>query len=210
MTKTVFNSGNEVEKEPKSIQPISELIRSRKSTYAYSFAEKQISKDIVEEIVTNALWAPTHKLTQPWRFEVLEGGHKKDLGNYMLDFYKENLTKDKFPESRYQETLEYPLNATLIAIIFQRSKRIEIPEWEEIAAVSNAVQNMWLSCTAMNLGAYWDSAPATISYCKDNLRLKDNEISLGIFYMGIPKEEEKTKYRKRLPLSKKLKWNQKQ
>lgn len=193
-----------------ALENISAAIRSRKSTYAYSFREKQIPKEIIEEIVTNALWAPTHKLTQPWRFEVLEGEHKTDLGKYMLDYYKEHLSIEKFPESRYEETLNYPKNATLVAIIFQRSKRIEIPEWEEIAAISCAVQNMWLSCTALNYGAYWATNAATIKYCEAFLDLKENEKSLGIFYMGIPNEElEETQYRKRRPLSKKLKWNYK-
>lgn len=186
------------------------LIRNRKSTYAYSFSNEAIPKEIVEEIVTNALWAPTHKLTQPWRFVVLEGAHKADLGKYMLEYYKENLPIEKFPESRYEETLNYPKNATLIAVVFQRSKRVEIPEWEEIAAVSCAVQNMWLSCTALNYGAYWATNKATIKYCEEFLELAENEKSLGIFYMGIPnKDNEETKYRKRIPLSKKLKWNYK-
>ena len=192
-------------------QEVSSLIRNRKSTYAYSFSSEVIPKEIIEEIITNAIWAPTHKLTQPWRFEVLEGAHKEGLGKYMLNYYKENLPIEKFPESRYEETLNYSKNATLIAVIFQRSKRVEIPEWEEIAAVSCAVQNMWLSCTALNYGAYWATNKATIKYCEIFLELAKNEKSFGIFYMGIPElKEEEIKYRKRIPLSKKLKWNLKQ
>lgn len=192
------------------LHPVSYWIRGRKSTYAYDFAAEEIPKALVEEIVTNGLWAPTHKKTQPWRFEVLEGKHKEDFGTYMLDYYKQNLTKEQFPESRYEETLSYPKNATLLAVVFQRSKRIKIPEWEEIAAISCAVQNMWISCSVIGLGSYWDTAPATIAYCNENLNLKDNEKSLGIFYMGIPDQEKETKeYRKRKSIDKKLIWNHK-
>ena len=194
-------------KKQKPLHPISEWIRNRKTIYAYSYTDENIPKDTIEEIITNGLWAPTHKNTQPWRFEVLEGKHKADLGEYLLNFYKEKLTLAQFPESRYQETLNYPKNATLIVIVFQRSKRIQIPEWEEIAAISSAVQNMWLSCSAMGIGSYWDSAEGTIAYCKENITLKENEKCLGIFYMGMIKDDETNTKRKRRPLIKKLKWN---
>lgn len=32
-----------------------------------------------------------------------------------------------------------------------------MPEWEETAAVSCAVQNMWLMATALGLAGYWTS-----------------------------------------------------
>ena len=35
-----------------------------------------------------------------------------------------------------------------------RDKQNRLPEWEEIAAVSMAVQNMWLTCYANNIGCY--------------------------------------------------------
>ncbi|WP_062052641.1 nitroreductase family protein [Aquimarina longa] len=203
----IEDRSNGVTKE--KLHPISRWIRSRKSTYAFSFIDKEIPLSIIEEIVTNGLWAPTHKMTQPWRFEILMGAHHKDLGQYMLDFYKKHLSKKQFPESRYQDTLEYPKNATMLAIVFQRSKNVDIPEWEEIAAISCAVQNMWLTSTARGIGCYWDTAEATIQYCNESLELAPNEKSLGILYMGYPKEELKERSRKRKLLSKKLNHNYK-
>ncbi|OED37387.1 hypothetical protein AB832_05125 [Flavobacteriaceae bacterium (ex Bugula neritina AB1)] len=197
------------ENKDNELHPVSYWIRNRKSTYAYDFIDEKIPKSLIEEIVTNGLWAPTHKMTQPWRFEVLQGKHKEDFGAYMLDYYIKHLTKEKFPESRYQETLEYPKNATLLAVIFQRNERARIPEWEEIAAISCAVQNIWITCSVMGLGGYWDTAPATIKYCKENIELKENEESLGIFYLGVPKLIDANQNRKRKPISKKLSWNTK-
>ena len=75
-------------------QEVSSLIRNRKSTYAYSFSNEVIPKEIIEEIVTNAIWAPTHKLTQPWRFEVLEGAHKEGLGKYICLLYTSPSPRD--------------------------------------------------------------------------------------------------------------------
>ncbi|MEM6829918.1 MAG: nitroreductase family protein [Bacteroidota bacterium] len=189
------------------LHPVSHWIRNRKSTYAYDFIDEEIPKSIVEEIVTNGLWAPTNKMTQPWRFEVLGGKHKVDLGPYMVAYYKRTLGEKQFPESRHESVRNYARYATLISIIFQRSKPERIVEWEEIAAISCAVQNMWLSSTAMGLGCYWDSAEATIKYCEENLTLTSNERSLGILFMGVCGDKTDSLNRKRKPLNKKLSWN---
>lgn len=191
-----------------NFEEITKVIRERKTTYAYDFSENKIGKELIEAIVSNALWAPTHKLTQPWHFVVLEGKHHEDLGNYMAEYYRELYDEEQFSNERYEETKIYAKNATLIALIFQPSKRVELPEWEEIAAISMAIQNMWLSCTTFNIGSYWDTAEATMNYGKQ-IPLKEGEKFLGIFFMGNLKDNLPNVNRKRKPLSKKLSWNNK-
>jgi len=46
-----------------------------------------------------------------------------------------------------------------------------------------AVQNMWLSCTAINLGCYWSSPKAALE-ANEFLGLGEGERCLGLFYMG--------------------------
>ena len=62
---------------------------------------------------------------------------------------------------------------------------------EEIAAVAMSVQNMWLTCSANNIGCYW-SSPKIISELNMFLKLKENQKCLGLFYIGkyddLPKE----------------------
>ena len=55
-----------------NFEELTKVIHTRKSTYAYDYSDKKIDKKTIEDIVTNALWAPTHLATQPWRFVVLE------------------------------------------------------------------------------------------------------------------------------------------
>ncbi|AUC14941.1 hypothetical protein BTO06_07235 [Tenacibaculum sp. SZ-18] len=188
-----------------NFEELSQLIKERKTTYAYDFSEQKISKETIEAVVSNALWAPTHKLTQPWRFVVLEGQHKHELGQYMADYYRKRYTEEEFSNERYETTKSYAKNATLLALVFQPSKRAQLPEWEEIAAISCAIQNMWLSCTAIKLGCYWDTAEATMEYGKC-IRLEEGERFLGIFFMGHLKADIESGNRRRKPLSKKLSW----
>jgi nitroreductase len=65
----------------------------------------------------------------------------------------------------------------------QRDPNERIPDWEEVAATAMAVQNMWLACTEMEIGAYW-SSPGIIKYMDEFFDMKDGERCLGFFYMG--------------------------
>lgn len=188
---------------------ITDVIRERRSIYPDEFLAKDIPQNIVEEILVNATWAPTHKMTEPWRFIVLQGPHQYQFGLYMANYYKnyylEKLSHSEFA-AKFKYLQEYPLKAAcMIAIILVRHPKIALPEWEEIAAVSCAVQNMALSCTAYGLGGYWCSTDAAIEYVKE-LGLAENERSLGLFIMGHFDPLAITPRKKRSPLTKKVTW----
>ena len=192
-----------------NFEELTKVIHTRKSTYAYDYSDKKIDKKTIESVVTNALWAPTHLATQPWRFVVLEGKHQLDLSQFMASYYRELYTEKQFSNERYEATKTYAKNATLIGIVFTPNKKAKLPEWEELAAISCAVQNMWLSCTTLDLGSYWDSSLATMEYGKEYVNLEKDEQFLGVFFMGHIKEDVPQVRRKRKPLSKKLSWNNK-
>ena len=92
----------------------------------------------------------------------------------------------------------------IIAICMKRDDKSSIPEWEEIAATSMAVQNMWLTCTARNIGCYW-STPKFANKLNEFLGLNKNEKCLGFFYLGMFKHEKLDRTR-RDNINKKIKW----
>ncbi|MDO5970716.1 nitroreductase [Flavivirga aquimarina] len=188
---------------------ITTIIRKRRSIFADAFIKKEIPKNTLEEILTNATWAPTHKMTEPWRFIVFKEKYLKKLGYYMSEYYKdyyaEKLSKDEAVK-KHHFLLEYPLNAAcVIGLILVRNSKINLPEWEEIAAISSAVQNMALTCTAHNLGSYWSTSQGDIDYVK-TMGLKDNEKSLGLFYIGHFDHVNHISKKKRTALYKKVTW----
>ena len=75
-----------------------------------------------------------------------------------------------------------------------KDKSNRVPEWEEIAAVSMAVQNMWLSCYVNNIGSYWSTPALKDDYSKHS-GLNSNQKSLGFFFMGSYNHIETTKVR---------------
>ncbi|NER13735.1 nitroreductase [Leptobacterium flavescens] len=186
------------------IGDVTRLIEARKAVFPALYIEKNIPTSIINKMLSNANRAPTHKLTEPWRFKVIRGDARARLGNFMSARYKKLYEGNGFSERKFNKLRENPqLADTVIAIIMQRDREERIPEWEEIAAVSMAVQNMWLTASAHGVGSYW-SSPALISHLGDFFKLEEGQKCLGLFYMGYYEEE--IPVSKRGPIEEKVEW----
>lgn len=183
---------------------VSQLIRKRRSIVPKFYVNKPIPKEIIEEVLENANWAPTHRLTQPWRFKVFTGESVEKLALYMGDFFNHNTPTDQITEEKYEKSMENPRrSACVIAICMQKDGENRIPEWEEISSVAMAVQNMWLTCSAYDIGSYWSSPRAALE-ANEFLGLAEGERCLGLFYMGYHEAPELQG--KRTPIADKVEW----
>jgi nitroreductase len=189
---------------PYPIEVIDELIRTRRSIFPGFYNDREISNDTILEILENANWAPNHKKTEPWRFIIIKGSAKEPLADYMQEYYQENTSPENFREKKYQKIRKNILKTPcLVAICMYRDPEKRVPEWEEIAAVACAVQNMWLSCHARNIGSYW-STPRSILHADKFFKLDEHTQCLGLMYMGyydhldFPAE--------RRPIQEKIRW----
>lgn len=183
---------------------INELIRQRRAIFPKTYNDRPIPREILEEILENANHAPTHRLTEPWRFRVFRGEARQRVSDYLGAYYRQHTPPEQFSEMKYKKTVENPLRSSaVIAICLQRDPEERVPEWEELAAVAMAVQNMWLTCTAYGIGSYW-SSPRSILEADEFLQLGAGERCLGLFYMGyhdMPLTE-----RVRRPIAEKVIW----
>jgi nitroreductase len=158
------------------------IIEQRRSIFPKDYSETEISQEVIEEILHSATLAPNHKRTKPWRFKIFKGEEKAALASEMQAIYKATQPEQTFLEKKYQD-IGFKINKSdaVISIVVNFSGMV--PEWEEIAAVSMAVQNMYLTCTANEVGCYW-SSPAIVNHLKDSLTIEENQRCLGLFYMG--------------------------
>lgn len=161
---------------------ITETIKKRRAVFPAQYNEEKISRQEIETILEVANWAPTHKRTEPWRFKVFHGESQVKLGEFMAETYKKYT--DKFSDRTYEKMKENPTKAgCVIAICYQRDPKETLPEWEEIASTAMAVQNMWITASALGIGAYW-SSPSVREHLGDFVSLEEGEKCLGFFYMG--------------------------
>ncbi|MEN0045436.1 MAG: nitroreductase [Bacteroidota bacterium] len=169
---------------------ISKLIRARRMVSPPMFKEEKISDEVVMQLLENANWAPSHRKTEPWRFHVFSGAKMEALGDHFQTVYQTHVPTDKFSEMKHKKLKTKALKSShIIALCMQRDPNESVPEWEEIAAVSCAIQNLWLSATAAGLGGYWSSPSLLMEHFGEFTSLAEGERCLGFFYLGIPKEE---------------------
>lgn len=169
-----------------SLDSISQLIQSRRAVFPkFYLPGKPIDRSIIEQLLVNANWAPTHKRTEPWRFKVFHTEESRQkLSGYLSDFYTKNTPPDLYSEEKRIGAGANPLRAgAVIAIVLKPDPAANLPEFEEIASVAMAVQNMWLSCAAIGLGSYWSSPKAALE-ARGILGLETGERCLGFFYLA--------------------------
>jgi nitroreductase len=171
-----------------NVSEINECIRTRRSIYPEQFSDRKVHKELIEVLLENARWAPTHKLTQPWRFKVFMEDGLKRFAEWHSETYKKITPPEKFKEMKYRKLRERPLKSSaVIAIVMQRDEKESIPVEEEIAAVAAAVQNMHITCSAYGLAAYWGSGGLTYTdEMKEFLGIGEKDLCLGMFFIGYP------------------------
>lgn len=159
-----------------------EIIKSRRNVNPLQYGDAEISETELSQILESANWAPTHKRTEPWRFKVIQGHAKNRFAEFMVKKYMENTPAESQTERKKLDIIDKcNLSHTIVLINMKASG--QLPEWEELASTSMAVQNMWLMSTAMGIGAYW-SSPSTISQMNEFIPFEEEEKCFGIFYMG--------------------------
>lgn len=163
---------------------LQDLIQSRRSIFPAQYTGGKIPHDDVLKILESARWAPNHRKTEPWRYKVLQGDALTDLGIFMGNQFMESTGK---PLSFKLKQLQSKLAVTshMILIFKNRDEKESIPEWEEIAAVSMSVQNMWLTTHNLGYGCYWSSPKDFADLSKfDRITVGERETFLGFFYLG--------------------------
>ena len=184
---------------------VSTIIKERRSIFPASYVKKEIRVEVINQILETANYAPTHKLTQPWRFVVIRKGGLARLGEELGSLYKKMVEPQQFLQKKYDSFAEKTDQADCIIAINMKVSG-KIPEWEELASVACAVQNMALTAESLKVGAYW-SSPPLIDDLGDFLGLSEDEKCIGLFYMGY--HNEKTWKPNRTPMEEKVRWIEK-
>jgi nitroreductase len=190
-----------------STTDFNELIRSRRSVFTKDYTGEKVDDSIVRQMLENANWAPTHKLTEPWRFVVFTGDGLKKLADFQSECYKQVAqAKGTFDEKKYEGLKVKPLECShIIAVGMKRDEKKSLPEWEEMGAVFCAVENIYLTATAYGVGCYLSTGGITsFEEAKSFFNLGQEDKLLGFIHVGIPKGISAAGRRK--PIEEKVKW----
>lgn len=144
---------------------------------------------LIEKLLDAAVQAPNHHKVRPWRFFVLQGQARVQLGEIMA----ESLLQHN-PETR-ADLLEIerkkPLRApVLIAVAVDLPVNPKVLLIENICAAAAAVENILLAAVGLGLGAMWRTgAAAGDPEVKRFLGLLPEQPLIGFIYVGYPEGE---------------------
>lgn len=132
------------------------IIKKRRNIVPEDFNGKPVDRQIIQEMLEAANWAPTHGLTEPWRFVVYQGEKVAEFGKLHAGLYKEHTPAEQFLQKKYDTIYNRGQHTScIIVMLLKRGDKKNIPLQEEIAAVACAAQNMMLVATSHNVATYW-------------------------------------------------------
>ena len=169
---------------------IDEIIRHRRSHFVKEFNGMPVPNELIARMLENARWAPSHKLTMPWRFKVFEGAEKTALCSTMEQYYLQNTPAESFDERKLAKIRTYAFKVShIISVGFEPSGKV--PEWEELAATAMAVQNMYLTLVEHpHAAGYWTTGNGAGSdFMKQQTGLPNSAVQQGFFFVGMVDEK---------------------
>lgn len=165
-----------------------ELIKNRRTIY--QFKEKEVSLDLIESFIEAAIYAPNHKLTEPWQFLIIGNQTQKFLAEIYAEnrAIKNNIKGSDGYKKAFEKSLDKFLSIPQIVFVAQILDEDPITRKEDYAACSCAIQNFQLAAWEKEIGVQWSSGPIL----KDNkvfdiLSLEpDKHELIAVLYMGYP------------------------
>jgi coenzyme F420-0:L-glutamate ligase / coenzyme F420-1:gamma-L-glutamate ligase len=193
-----------------------ETLFTRRSIRRYKL--DPVPRELIETLLTAAVWSPSAHNRQPWRFAVVETASQKEtLAKAMGARLRRDLEADGVPEAvieadtsrSYSRITAAPvLIALCLSVVdmdtYKDEKRNHNEYLMAVQSVAMAGQNILLSAHDVGLGACWMCAPL---FCPDvvqvALSLPDDWQPQALLTIGYPAE---TREKTRRPLESSVLW----
>lgn len=168
---------------------INEVIKSRVSTM--KFTPEWVNPEKLIDLLDVAVYAPNHKMRQPWRFIILEGLGKDKFVKTYLDYFKESEREEK------KDLISKVMGAPAVVAVIMKKNNVFADELEDMQACAALIQNFLLLLEEQKMGSFWKTPKYIESdKFKDALSVQWDEIVLGLIMVGYPQVKIEPKQRK--------------
>ena len=123
------------------------------------FTEVVPSRESLQRMLDAAVWAPNHRLTNPWRFFVLEKGGQKRAEVAQLAY--DNLFARSGNHENADGSRQRVLDSPGLIYVYSVPADSEEMTQENYAAACCAVQNLLLAAVAEGLAGDWSTGNTT-------------------------------------------------
>jgi coenzyme F420-0:L-glutamate ligase/coenzyme F420-1:gamma-L-glutamate ligase len=192
------------------------IILGRRSIRRYQ--DRPVPREVLEAILTAAIWAPSAHNRQPWRFAVMMSPDvRKALAAAMGMRLRADLEADNVPQEMIDQNVSRSFSRiggapVLVLACMSMTDMDKYPDNRRAAAerlmaaqsTALAVQNLLLAAHAEGLGACWMCAPL---FCPDTvitqLDLPADWEPQALITLGYPAEQKQST---RQPLESRVIW----
>jgi nitroreductase len=155
-------------------------IRSRRTHKV--FAPEPVAREVLDELLALARWAPNHHLTNPWRLRVLGPGA---------------LTRLK--EAAGPEAASKLDRAPTLVAVSQVRAEDPVQDEEDLCATACAVYAVLLGAQARGLAGYWRTPGVLRTEAgRAAVGIPETERFVGLIHLGVPRQGKEPP--ERLPL----------
>lgn len=185
---------------------VASVIKNRRTTKPSDLNGQLIPDEQIMQLLELADWAPSHGLTEPWRFIVYPSDKVKDFCTAHASLYKEHTNHELFSTAVYEKLAHQGDTAShIIVCIMQRGHKPKIPVLEEIAATSAAIEHILLGAESLGISTIWSTGGmAHHPSMKALFSLNEEDIIMGVIYCGYSTIEKQGK--RTIPITEKVKW----
>lgn len=158
-----------------------------------SFKMDPINPEEIIDLLNVAKWAPNHKLTEPWRFQLYSGEGKEVFAQAYIDSQPkvEGEVSEK-AKKKAQYYKDIPIQLVIIMPEDPRQRRWD----EDYGAVSAFIQNFQLAAWERGIGMIWRTNDWVYDpVFREAIGVKPGEKIVGTMMIGYPKHIPKTKAR---------------
>ena len=149
------------------------------------FSDYVPDRDALQRMLDAAVWAPNHRLTNPWRFYVLEKGGEKRAHVAQLAY--DNQFAPTGNEENAGGSRQRVLDAPALIYVYSVSGDSEEMTQENYAAACCAVQNLLLAAVAEGLAGDWSTGNVTRHpQLAETLGAEPDWTMVGALFIGQP------------------------
>jgi len=140
--------------ETQDLREFAEVLRGRRTIEL--FLQTPVPKNLLDEAIDAATWAPNHHVTEPWQFYAV-GAETKER---CLDLCSEIVTAKKGEKAGAFKRQSWSEKPGWLVVTCRRSED-ELLQQEDYAACCTAVQNLLLYLWKAGVGSKWTSGDIT-------------------------------------------------
>ncbi|MFX0074865.1 MAG: coenzyme F420-0:L-glutamate ligase [Candidatus Hermodarchaeota archaeon] len=203
---------NDLFRNESELKCFEDILKSRRS-YKFKFSNREVSREVIEESIELACWAPSAHNGQFWRYIIIERGTTRDnliqnMNNKLKDDLYSNGKSENFIHRKIEKTKTSFLDCPYLVLLCLDTKELETYSDNDrstneyimgVQSVSASATYLLLAFEIKDLSACWYCAPLFAKeIIKNTLNLPDSFTPMAFFTVGYSLKEVPTPKRKEM------------